>query len=355
MKVFRHKQSDSFMCLSFLLTFVVAVIAMGYLNDAFSREISEQEHSYQNSVTVYVSNEQGFDDAFLEYLEQRDIQGIMMISEFTVSVDKADVEYTANIVVAGNEGIKYYNKEYHSINLLQTGGVVIGKNIASFTQNDEISLDDTLFRVTGVEKDNGEEFYENVVYIPISHISEYMKNKILSEETVTIIMASDKADVYNQWSKIDKELKEQYKTISTQIQRSSGDLQQEEQDGREGYYVLLYLFCLMNCIAAADFWISERYREIAIRKAFGYHTGQLFWCLYKEFVKIAAFSMLGCIVVTLLFKLVVHRTVRLLTEQSIFNIVFVVGTVVLTSLISIIIPIITNSANGSLNDIIKRE
>ncbi len=147
MKVFRHKQSDSFMCLSFLLTFVVAVIAMGYLNDAFSREISEQEHSYQNSVTVYVSNEQGFDDAFLEYLEQRDIQGIMMISEFTVSVDKADVEYATS--KAKKLIIKNASKEKNIATILVSPGSKRHGNISYV----KISTNDSgVFKVVSDEK-----------------------------------------------------------------------------------------------------------------------------------------------------------------------------------------------------------
>lgn len=65
------------------------------------------------------------------------------------------------------------------------------------------------------------------------------------------------------------------------------------------------MFCFVTCVAASSFWLSVQFRDIAIRRAFGYSWAQMLLFLWKGILKIEWVSFVLSFLVELLFHIAI--------------------------------------------------
>lgn len=102
--------------------------------------------------------------------------------------------------------------------------------------------------------------------------------------------------------------------------------------------IMVYVFCAVNCVIVSYFWIFKRRKEIAIRKAFGISDTRIAFMLFKEMLYMMLFSLILFVLLFGTFNLIMGQSIGLKFDLK--TIVIVAGAILITSLISIIYPVI---------------
>ncbi len=102
--------------------------------------------------------------------------------------------------------------------------------------------------------------------------------------------------------------------------------------------IIVYLFCIVNCVIISYFWIFKRRKEIAIRKAFGISNIKIGLMLFKEMLCMMIFSLILFVLLFGAFSMIVGQDIGLKLDFT--TVAIVAGVILITSLISIIYPVI---------------
>lgn len=70
---------------------------------------------------------------------------------------------------------------------------------------------------------------------------------------------------------------------------------------RKMFYVLISVFCTVNCISVSYLWIKRRMKEYVIRRTFGYSLTRLFFHTTLRFLPLAAISAALSFILQLIF------------------------------------------------------
>lgn len=93
----------------------------------------------------------------------------------------------------------------------------------------------------------------------------------------------------------------------TEIQKAANELDipllQTMQDTGFTFMVYLYFFSIINCMVVANFWIINKMRDLAIRKAFGWGVSGLIGFIAGELLKILFCSMIISVFIIVLLRI----------------------------------------------------
>lgn len=354
MKLSRHKKSDMFMCLSFFVTFFILFVVLSYMNKIMNAEENEELHSYVSQCNLVVT--QGTEKMDLnKVLEQADgLHGLIIIDDVGMAVDSSGKEYLTSVILFNDEGYKYstYGDKLGYADKSSDKDVVIGKDFSEYVNNNKISLDGVEYSVVAVDYNKSDSEYDYSILTWYEDITEFTKEKIESSEALSIRILSDRYQATEIFNNLKDIITGIYPDSRVYIEENEISLENYNETAYVEYYFMVYLFCVLNCMIAAQFWIMERKREIAIRKAYGFSSMKIFKILYLEFTKIATISMGICFVFKVLTDKISNKA--FVFELSVFNLLFLVVAILLTSLVAILIPIITASNAVSIDQVIKK-
>ena len=94
------------------------------------------------------------------------------------------------------------------------------------------------------------------------------------------------------------------KTEQITVSGVTGSVVSDERNAGEdsNYYLVIFLFCFVNIVFVSEYWIKRRYREIAVRKIFGYSDRKIYGLLYRDMVINVSIAVLIAIVVQIILQ-----------------------------------------------------
>ena len=355
MTLFRHKKSDIFMGVSFVITFFLVFVVLSYMNNIISTSENVEKHTYVSQCRLIFSPGEGIPD-FEKIMEKAEgLHGIVVVEDVGMAVDEAGEEYYTSVILFADEGYKVVSDgELQLINKINDLDVIIGGDFEKYvTENNKISLDGKQYNVTAVDDNSSGSEYSYSIVTWYNGLSDFSKEKLVSAEAISIKIISDKYQASEMFTLLREAIMELYPDSNVYAEEIEGGIVYDADMEYMSFYVTVYIFCVVNCMVAAQFWVMERRREIAIRKAYGFTNMRLFASLYLEFTKVAAISMLIC----LLFKIMTDfwsDNELFAFELSAFNFVFLIVAVLITSLGAILLPVFAISRASSVDQVIKK-
>lgn len=103
-------------------------------------------------------------------------------------------------------------------------------------------------------------------------------------------------------------------------------------------YLIIFLFSIINIIIVSELWIKARYREIAVRKVFGYDDLKIYFLLYRDMIKIVFISVVIAVLIQVILKAVFNEYMMLYMSQLLFYILFCVVFIFAISALLLIYP-----------------
>ena len=107
---------------------------------------------------------------------------------------------------------------------------------------------------------------------------------------------------------------------------------------RGDFYILVFIFSIVNCMIICEFWIHQRRREIAIRKAYGYSNMQVVKLITSSMFKIIIASCVCGYLLQVCFSHIMEQQ-GIKFEWSVLNIIRVIILIIMTTIISMVVPI----------------
>ncbi len=293
---------------SVFISFVIGYLSIFYGTKLLVTMKNEREHKKQYSFV----NEQGIflqsanPESRLEVLcEEKEYH--IAIQNFYVFYDEAG-SYPANIVMNTNGEEKYpvIKGRYPDGEVLQSGekAVLLGRGLKGCVYEKEekeyIEIFSEEYRVLGYISDVDTVIYDYQAVLFYNNLGENLKEELKSYfiNGIEILAASDTVSV-DEMELFEKLEKAGFLCSSTSIESMTAT-GIGINSFRMDYLVLVYLFGMLNCIAAEKFSLAERMGEIVIRKIHGFSGRRLVFLLYRELAEIlipaslaAAFLSMG--------------------------------------------------------------
>lgn len=293
---------------SLFISFVIGYLSIFYGTKLLVTIKNEREHKEQYSF----AKEQGI---FLQSADPESRLWVLCeekeyhiaIQNFYIFYDEAG-SYPANIVMNTNGEEKYpiIKGQYPDEEILQSGEkvVLLGRGLKESVYEkvgkEYVKIFSEEYRVLGYISDVDTVIYDYQAVLFYGNLGENLKEELKSYyiNGIEILAASDTVSV-DEMELFDKLQKAGFLCSGTSIDSMTAT-GIGANSFRMDYLALLYLFGMLNCIAAVKFSLAERMGEIIIRKIHGFSGKQLVFLLYKELAEIlipaslaAAFLSMG--------------------------------------------------------------
>lgn len=338
---FRYGVSNVYMIVVMLLAFVAMFKGMDIYNQLQAGIEDKERYAYANECTfgIAADNSGKFDISSVA----KGVESNLYI-DHTCVIDKEGEAYRMKVYLNTDKIKESFieggmpDKSAISSN---TPAVVIGQNFKKYTYMDGgkryISINGTHYLVSGIVGSRYSDYLDNSVITLYDTLPEAEKNIILSSYYYTLVLQSD-GKIAGDYDKI-------YENVANLKNCSVSDYQAEKNtvhnsDGTDKIYFLMYIFCMVNCVIAAEFFAYERQEEIAVRKTYGFSTAGIFAVVFKDVLKLAALSAVLGLLINFLINMASHSLEGAIRTLSLQYLGMALVMVVFSAFVIIFIPII---------------
>lgn len=235
--------------------------------------------------------------------------------EMSVYLNNSKAFKDASIIMKLNEtaGLKC-TEEYDAST---ANGIIIGESILDYTtvSNGQrvLIIDEFEMPVIAVLENNTTGGYDNSIYLfwdnMDSEVKAYFENEMPDAWNLYITHKSHN-DITGAFYQLKDDLTLQNIVVSHV--RDVREYKEVTEDYRNEWYrefnkIFLggsLIFSLFNCFSVSYLWLIRRKRELALRKAFGYSSGQITGLVFGDIIKLCIPACIMALVVQLIYNLI---------------------------------------------------
>lgn len=351
MRILRYKRSDIFMCLSFFIVFFIIFSIIECYNEIIKEKDITDIQSYYNDTSMYIISN-GEKISFSNLINETEgLCGIIIIEDCPLMINEISKEYMADIVIFQDEGYKIC-QDNQKVMVELNKEAVVGAALKKYIHDGKLIVSSKEVNVLAVEDENANEAYSHNITIGYNALSDAVKDRLDERESWEIAIKSDKYDSLSIAKNIKNYISEKYPDITVSINEETQ--QQNELSGETNtfYFILLYIFCILNCAIAAEFWVLERKEEMAIRRAFGYSAFKLYWSVFIEYLKIVMLVMVLSTIIKIVLTITTKETFS--TNGLSSDFLFLIVAAIFTALMTITVPLIRVIKSNNIDYLIKK-
>lgn len=346
--VFRYKLTASFFIIGQLIMYVTIFGALGIYNKAYQKEADRLEAQYKNRIEMDVTS-----------LNKSDILSVARenITEGNVIAKNVSLFYSERksnnkkpeIILASNENIPY---ELVSGRMPGTWKDDEGKRLvalgrAQYEYAYELdgkyyaTFENESYEVVGIIGNAGSDYLDNTIVFDIKCLGDNVLSAIRKLSEYTVFIGSNNSDINETYAKIYNDIIKKDKNAAIESTSISGDgkstvagtLKMENVK----INIIVYIFCILNCMLMSEFWIIERNKEFAIRRTYGYSQLRIICGIARDIVVLGVAAF--CIYVICHIAAIYLLRIQLYTISWNIGVILSVIFINVTSLIfTIIVP-----------------
>ncbi len=304
-KLFRYRLISIFFIISQLVVYSAIFGALSIYNKAYAKEMDKLSGIYDNRIlmdVVTISKRDIFTYAGMD-MEQGNL---IMAGKLSLAFSEQGSNNRSEVIIKANEDLPYpmvegrlpgSEPEDEGKNV-----VAIGRGKLKYATEEAgkryITIESDKYEVIGIIGSESSDYWDYKLVFHVNSLDKNVKEAIISKGSYTFEISSN-------INKLDDAYKEVYSNITSvdgsaliesKKMNSTGDsyvLQSLETENMK-INMLVYVFCIFNCMLMSEFWIIQRRKEIAVRKVYGMSDGKI--------LKGIAGDMLGlCVVALVLF------------------------------------------------------
>ncbi len=348
-KLFRYKLTSICFVACQLIVFFAIFGALGIYNKAFDKEKDRLEAIYDSMIKMDVLTSVDVDvlsNAGLNLNEGN----LLLAGTLSTALQESGYNTRTEVILKQNEDMPYKLLEGRLPGSEPEDAgkqvVALGRDKYRFAYEENgkkyITIESETYEVVGVIGSERSDYWDYKVVLHIDCIGQNTLEHIIKKNEFGLELASNKTDLKDAYSRVYGNIMSADSTsiITSKKINNKGESTMEKTLGRENVKVnyIVYIFCLFNCMVMSEFWIIQRRKDLAIKKAFGMSD-------FKIIAEIAGNIMALSIVALALF-FVVYGVIMLLPVDlgiditlNLFTCVSTMAAMLVTVIITMIYPI----------------
>lgn len=313
-KIFRHSYVSALFVVGLAISCFVLINVSDLVSNMLRDNQNLHEYKFEKYVTVSAMNMESLTLDALTCAEEV-TQGNIFVQS-PVELNKSLDQYTIRVLMKQNEetGLSYTKLDKES----QKNGAIIGESLKSKILKDSdgyyVELSGIRIPIIGILDNKLTGGVDTSFYLFWEKCDENLQHKLITLfDNYDFYYASheDIQDSYLEFIEIltSKGFNaEEYDVIY------SGDAENAWYEIYHSFFLpICFLFSICNCFIVSYVWLLYRKREIAIRKAYGYHIGQLAVLLGKDISVLTLLGSMLAVFMQMLYSFFFH--VSLLDQQ----------------------------------------
>lgn len=290
--------------------------------DSFSN-ISSYSRIRVTSATTYVNDESDEYRIIAEYYKTNSSENFPIIKGRYYTAD--EVKYKKKVALVGKDFEKYI----YSVNNIK-----------------KIKLGSDEYEVIGIiGYKNKVSTWDDTIFMPLTSLPENSKLNCFKNNDITFLLISEKNKETYDISIIKEKITKKDSNALFNVTRTNGsqNVFLNIINNNLGFIylaVVLLGFSVINIINISYFWISERKKEMAIRKCFGINNKQIFLLLFLEFFSVTFITANISLFIQFILSLLIKKIFGYYLYLSWENFMFIFFIAIISALLTIIIPTI---------------
>ena len=343
--IFRYKLTSVFFILGQLIVYFTVFGALNIYNRAFQKEEDKIKFQYANRIEMEISDN-GKNDIISNCTEGVTSGNVILAGKIDAFFEEKKVSNRIEIIIKQNEDLNY---EIADGRLPGTEGsdaskrqVALGRYQYKYAYEEDgkkyVTFDGEKYEVVGIIGNKGSDYLDYKIVFNINSIGENLLNNICNQNSYTIEIGSNVTDINDSYKTI-------YENILKRSSRAMIDSYSLKGNGENtisstlykekfSVNILVYVFCLLNCMLISEFLIIQRKKEIAIRRTYGFSNARIVLGIMRDVSVLCLASFVIFIFVYMILNIM---------KLNLFAIAFdklTVITVILINMISIMLTII---------------
>ena len=341
--VFRYRLISAFFIISQLVMFYAVFGVLSIYNKAYAKETDRLQSMYKNRIQldVTVGNSQ---DMF-NYISNGVEDGNMILGgKLSLSYAQISANTRCEVILKSNEELPYKmvsgrlpgSEPGDSGKRLIAVGRYKYKDAYEMDGKKYVTLENEEYEICGVIGSSTSDYYDYKMVLNIDCLGTNVLKEICRKDSYTIELSSNITSLDNSYSAVFGNIRSAKSQINAKKLNSKGesDVVKALQGENMKINVMVYVFCIFNCLLMSQFWLIQRSREIAVKKIYGMSDSRIIGAM--------ACNILALSVTALIIFAVSAVIINVVTSGA--GIITVNLTTLLTTIAAIAVTIILSMA-----------
>lgn len=337
-----YRLSSTLMIIGIAISFICFFNCMNLYHLLATEKKEKKEYQYNSQMSMHYLN-MGEDAVLGDFLVSD--KGIVRMQEVLLYRDQAGAPGLTDILLCQNEALNYPVLEGSlpetDEDITEPTAILGRKQIedAVFENGSYYyELEGVRCRVCAILGSENSELFDYNVILYYKGMDETLHDAVDKVAEADMVIESNQEQVQTIFEKITQQVTE--KTEQFMVGEGSNNIMMGGQNagGDSSYYLVIFLFCFVNIVFVSEYWVKRRYREIAIRKIFGYSDKKIYGLLYRDMVVNVSIAVLIAIVVQMILQCTFKEYLELYKSQFGYYITYSILFVFLISALIMIYP-----------------
>lgn len=348
-KIFRYKLTSIFFLIGQLIVYGTIFGALGIYNKAYDKETDRLNSIYESCIQLDVVTSKKID--IFSYLPTNVDTGNMTLKgRLSLGIQELGTSMRCEMILKANEPLNY---KLLSGRLPGDAPDDAGKNLVAAginkvkeaTEKDGkkyLTIEGEVYEVVGVLGSEKSDYWDNTVVLNLNCIGENTLKSIMTKQEYVIELGSNNGELDKTYSAVYGNIKsvDSDAVINATKINSTGESTIENTLARENIRVnvIAYFFCVLNCMIMSEFWMIQRRKEFAIKKAFGMSNIRIIGQIAASVAVLGVVAFIIFIAGFLILKIFPAANVPDISF-SINSLLIAVSSILITFIVTMIYPV----------------
>ncbi|MBQ4282837.1 MAG: ABC transporter permease [Lachnospira sp.] len=347
--IFRYKLTAVFFVIGQLVMFFAIFGALGIYNKAYEKENDRLEAIYKERIEINattVNQSDIFTDAGCNVSDGN----LLLAGKLSLDVAEAGVNTRTEVLLAINEELPYKMLDGYIPGTKNTDKgkklVALGRDKYQYAYEENgkhwITIGGEVYEVCGIIGSEVSDYWDYKIVMSIECMGKETLKTIISNRSYTLELSSNENALQEAYKSVYSNIMSLDPTavVSGKIVNSMGASTMESTLARENIRVnvIVYIFCILNCMVMSKFWIIQRRKELAIRKTFGMSNFRIIMEIVQNIVSLIVIALLIFVGIYVVIRLAGGQFATMLSFNITMCLVVVVA-IIITTAVTMIYPI----------------
>lgn len=350
-KIFRYKLVSIYFILSQLIVLTAVFGVLQIYNKAYAKE--------QDRLNAIADNRIQLDITTTKPGSIFNVSGnaiwpgnIIVQGNIATEFAEAGSKTRCEVLLTINEQLPYPMISGHipgaDINDIGENVVALGREKYQYAYekdgNKYVTLDGEQYRVSGVIGSDNSDYWDYSVVFNINCMAHNTLNNIGKNEQYVVEIYSNSCNVTDSYKTFSQNIlkEDSMCNIVAYQKENTGESTINTTLSRENIKtnIMVYIFCLLNCIIISMFLLIQQKKELAIKKIFGYSNIRILAGMALQIVALMLVALVLFIILYSGYQLYIYKTTGMVMRFNMTSVIAISVLFLITLLITMIYPIV---------------
>lgn len=198
------------------------------------------------------------------------------------------------------------------------------------------------YEVSGILGSDKSDYWDNKVVLNIACLGDKTLNSLMKKMSYTVDLEVTAYELDDTYKTVYGNIKsiDQDSVIKAKKLISNGESTLEKSMAKENMQVnvITYIFCVLNSMIISEFWIIQRRKEFAIKKALGMKNSKIIMEMFINITELSGISLIMFLLLNILSKVFVGSAF-IDIKISFITVLTVIAAIIVTVVASLIYPV----------------